>query len=109
MSPLAFALTFSGCTALSLAMNRHAREVLRRELPARQRKALRVAGFAVLGLSLWLTAAATGWAMGTVAWVGMFSASAVALALALAYAPRSTPVLALSLPALAALTTWVVA
>lgn len=103
MSPLAFALTFSGFTALSLAMNRHARDVLRRELPARQRTVLRVAGFAVLGLSLWLAATATGWSLGLVEWVGMLSVSAVALVLSLTYAPRLAPLLAVGLPALATL------
>src|SRR5690606_20853942 len=91
-------------TALSLAMNRHARDVLRRELPARQRTVLRVAGFAVLGLSLWLAAAATGWSLGLIEWVGMLSVSAVALALALTYAPRLAPLMAVGLPALATLT-----
>src|SRR5690606_38697707 len=99
----AFALTFSGFTALSLAMNRHARDVLRRELPIRQRRALRIAGFAILGISLWLAAQATGWSVGTVEWFGMLSVSAVALALALTYAPRIAPAAALGLPALAAL------
>ena len=101
MSFLTFALAYAGLAALSLAMNRHAREVFQRELADGARLALRGAGGCLLVVSLILTAAGSGWPVGTVEWFGMLTASAVACVLLLTYYPKAVAVLAAALPALA--------
>jgi Protein of unknown function (DUF3325) len=102
MSGLAFALTYTGLAALAMAMNRHARDALQRELRSAHRFALRVVGAGSLIAALFLTAARTGWAVGAVEWFGMVTAGSVALVLFLAYVPRIAAPLMLGLPALAA-------
>ena len=101
MSFVAFAFTYAGLAALSLAMNRHAREVFQRELADAPRLALRCAGGCLLVVSLILTAAGSGWPVGTVEWFGMLIASAVACVLLLTYYPKAVAVLAAALPVLA--------
>ncbi len=101
MSFVAFALAYAGLAAFSLAMNRHARDVFQRELAGRSRLTLRCAGCCLLVASLILTAAGSGWPMGTVEWFGMLIASAVACVLLLTYYPKAVAVLAAVLPALA--------
>jgi len=103
MSFVTFALAYAGLAALSLAMNRHARAAFQRELSDWLRFALRCAGCCLLAASLILTAAGSGWPVGTVEWVGMLIASAVACALLLTYYPRAAAVLAAVLPVLAVL------
>lgn len=102
MSLMAFALTYTGFAALSLAMNRHARDVLQRELSGAQRLALRIAGCGSLALSLFLAAAHSRWPVGTVEWFGMLTASAVSFVLLLTYSARVAAALAVGLPVLAA-------
>jgi hypothetical protein len=99
---MAFALSYAGFAALSLAMNRHARDVLQRELPSTQRLALRIAGCGSLAMSLYLMITHTGWPVGVVEWFGMLTAGAVSFALLLSYLPRIAAALALGLPVLAA-------
>jgi hypothetical protein len=82
-------------------MNRHARDVLQRELPSAQRLALRIAGGGSLALSLLLTVAHTGWPVAIVEWFGMLTASAASFVLLLTYSPKVAAALALGLPVLA--------
>lgn len=105
MSFMAFALSYAGLAVLSLAMNRHARDVLQRELPSTQCLALRVAGCGLLAISLYLVIAHVGWPMGTVEWLGMLTASAVIFVLLLTYFPKVAAALAPGLPILAAAVT----
>ena len=103
MSLFPFALTYTGWVALSLAMSRHAREILQREPSPLQRHLLRAAGWFALTVSLLLAAAHTGWPIGTVEWFGMPPASAVSFVLLLSYYPRLAAGLGLGLPVCAAL------
>lgn len=98
MSLFPFALTYTGFAALCFAMNRHAREVLRREPSPLQRQLLRAAGWIALIVSLFMAAAHTGWPIGTVEWFGMLTASAVSFVLLLTYYPRLAAGLGLALP-----------
>lgn len=101
MFVIAFALTYAGLTALSLAMNRHARDVLQRELPNAQRLALRILGGGLLNASLFLAAAHTGLPAGVLEWFGMVTASGLVVVLFLTYLPKVAIALAIGLPALA--------
>jgi len=103
MSLFPFALTYSGFAALCLAMSRHAREVLKRDLPPPQRHGLRVFGWLALMVSLLMAAAHAGWPIGTVEWFGMLTASAVSFVLLLTYHPRLAAGLGIGLPVCAAL------
>jgi Protein of unknown function (DUF3325) len=102
MSSLAFALIYAGLAALGLAMNRHARDVLHRELRGAQRFALRIGGAGSLIVALFLTVARSGWAVGAVEWFGMVTAGSVIFVLLLTYVPKVAVALTLGLPALAA-------
>lgn len=102
MSLFPFALTYTGFAALCLAMNRHARAVLKRELPPLQRHFLRTAGWVALTVSLFMAAAQAGWPIGTVEWFGMLTGSAVSFVLLLTYYPGLAAGLALGLPVCAA-------
>jgi len=103
MSVLAFALTYTAFTALCLAMNRHSREISGRVWSDRQRYVLRGFGWGGLALSLALAAERSGWALGTIEWFGMLTASALTLVLLLPYYPRVAAGLGLALPATALL------
>lgn len=103
MSLFPFALTYTGWAALSLAMSRHAREVLQREPSPLQRHLLRAAGWTALTMSLFFAAARAGWAIGTVEWFGMLTAGAASFVLLLTYHPRLAAGVGLGLPLCAAL------
>ncbi|MEB2871689.1 DUF3325 domain-containing protein [Pseudomonas rhizosphaerae] len=102
-------LSYAGFSALCLAMDRHHQEVLgRRPSPARKVQ-LRVAGWALLGLSLWISVISAGWAMGLVRWTAVLMSSAVFLVWLLPYRPRWALVLAavgVLLGLLAAVARW---
>lgn len=76
----AFALTYGGMAVLSLAMSRHAREALGREVTKLQGLALRLIGSCALILALVLAARDAGWPIATVTWTGMLSMSAMVVA-----------------------------
>ena len=97
-----FGLTYGAFTALSLAMDRHQRDVFGRRLPPGPTRALRILGWAALPASLTPCILAQGWAIGPVLWCGLLSLAAGLLVLLISYAPRAVPPLGALLPALAA-------
>ena len=101
MFALVLALSYAGFAALCLSMNRHARDVLKRELADIQRLSLRVAGLGFLAASLLLATSRSGWPLGVVEWFGLLTAGAVSFVLLLTYLPRAAIALALCLPVLA--------
>ncbi|MGH9161661.1 MAG: DUF3325 domain-containing protein [Vicinamibacteraceae bacterium] len=92
---LAASLAYAGVTGLCLSMPRHHLQVWRRHPTGAVRVILRVAGWLCLIGALVASAAAWGWPIGSVAWVGFLSVSALALVFLLAYVPRVAAVLAL--------------
>ena len=92
---IAGALALPAFTALSLAMERHQDQVLGRTLPMNATLTWRLAGTALLGLSL-ASCLASGWsaAVATAAWFGVLSASAMLTGALLTYVPRHLPRLA---------------
>jgi hypothetical protein len=100
MSFLTFTLTFAGLGALSLSMNRHARDALHKEWARPQRLALRTAGGLLLAISL-LLSTRIGWSVGVLQWLGMIAACGFCCACLLTYLPRLLVMLALGLPTLA--------
>ncbi|MBM0107468.1 DUF3325 domain-containing protein [Steroidobacter sp. S1-65] len=107
MSLFPFALTYTGWVALCLSLSRHAREILQREPSPLERHLLRAAGWLALTASLLLTAARTGWPLGTVEWFGMLTATAVSFVLLLSFYPRLAAGLGLGLPVCAAVVSLV--
>ncbi|GAA5787390.1 DUF3325 domain-containing protein [Chitiniphilus shinanonensis] len=87
MMPLAalFA-SYAAFSALCLGMDGHHREVFGRAPSPRRAQWLRGAGWLLLAASFAL--AVTGGPQGVVTWVGMLTASALALVLLLSYHPR---------------------
>lgn len=84
-------LAFGAFAALSLAMDKHARDVLgaSRATP-RLCRALRIAGWIGLAVAFALAVLDSGWNLGPVLWLGALTASALALVLwLLPYAPRA--------------------
>ncbi|MDD1000227.1 DUF3325 domain-containing protein [Pseudomonas sp. TNT2022 ID642] len=85
---LALLLTYAGFTALCLSMPRHHDELLSRKVSTRRRQCLKLAGWFLLGLSLWAAVSANGWSFGLVDWFAVLMLSALALVLLLPYRPR---------------------
>ena len=83
-----FILAFAGFAALALAMQRHHRALFGRAPGRGTASALRLAGAGGLAAALWACAESWGWAIGSVAWVGVLSAAALAVVLLLALAGR---------------------
>lgn len=89
MALAAFSLAFFGFTALALSMHKHHRDVFgvppmrARSLP------LRIAGWALLGLSLAPCVARSGWSVGLVLWCGLLTTAALAVALMLTSLPSA--------------------
>ena len=81
-------LTYAGFTALCLSMPRHHAELLGRTASPRRRQVLELAGWLLLGLSLWAAVATNGWSFGLVDWFAVLMLSALALVLLLPYRPR---------------------
>jgi len=91
---LALLLCYAGFTALCMSMDRHHGELLRRKLSTGRRVGLRVAGWALLIVSIWPAVRATGWAQGLVEWCAVLMLSALLLVLLLPYRPRLALILA---------------
>ena len=89
-------LCYGGFTALCLSMDRHHRDLLGGKPSPRRRQVLKVGGWLLLLVSLWVALALKGWALGLVQWSAVLMASGLALVLLMPYRPR----LALSLAAL---------
>ncbi|MGJ7565330.1 DUF3325 domain-containing protein [Variovorax sp. GB1R11] len=94
-SLLGLALAYAGMAGLSFAMDRHHEQLTRRrDVPARRRVPLRVAGAALLAAAAVPCVMAWGATVGAVAWLGFLSAGALPVALLLPYRPRGAAGLA---------------
>jgi len=102
---LALLLTYAGFTALCLSMPRHHAELLGARPSTGRQRAMSLAGWLLLALSLWAAVAANGWSFGLVDWFAVLMLSALALVLLLPYRPR----LALALAGLSLLASPVAA
>ncbi|MBV4474488.1 DUF3325 domain-containing protein [Pseudomonas sp. B2M1-30] len=85
---LALLLCYAGFTALCLAMPRHHDELLGGKPSRRRRRGLVLAGWLLLGLSLWAAVSSKDWGLGLVDWFAVLMVSALALVLLLPYRPR---------------------
>ncbi|WLH36609.1 DUF3325 domain-containing protein [Pseudomonas sp. FP2196] len=85
---LALLLCYAGFTALCLSMPRHYDELLGHKPSPRRRRGLTLAGWLLLGLSIWAAVTANGWSFGLVDWFAVLMLSALALVLLLPYRPR---------------------
>ncbi|TDV51733.1 uncharacterized protein DUF3325 [Pseudomonas helmanticensis] len=85
---LALLLTYAGFAALCLSMPRHHDELLGHKPSVRRRQCLKLAGWFLLGLSLWAAVSANGWSFGLVDWFAVLMLSALVLVLLLPYRPR---------------------
>ena len=100
MAVLALGLAYPGFLLLSLAMDRHHRDLLGGS-PGRVRRQLcRIGGWALLGLSILPCFALWGWSFGAVAWCGVLTLAAFTLVALTTYAPRAALLAAPLLPAL---------
>ena len=84
----ALGLSYAGMASLSLAMDRHHGQVWGRDAAPQRRRALQVAGSALLALAVWPCVAGWSASVGIVAWIGFLSCGALLVALLLPYAPR---------------------
>ncbi|RZT10388.1 Protein of unknown function [Duganella sp. CF402] len=85
----ALGLSYAGMAALSLAIDRHHRQVYGCDAPGRRRSMLRAAGSVLLILALLPCVLLWGAGAGCVAWLGVLTVGALAAALQLPYWPRS--------------------
>jgi hypothetical protein len=97
---LALALSYSGFSALCLAMEKHHLELYGKDRTSPQRmQLLRGLGWLLLAVAFGLSVAARGWAIGPVQWLGALTAGAVVLALwLLPYRPKAIVPAALAAP-----------
>lgn len=72
-------LALGGMLALCLGLERHFKQFCTRKPPNRILQGIRIAGWLALAGSLWTSAGAWGWAMGTVGWVGLISIAGITL------------------------------
>jgi hypothetical protein len=86
----AFALAYAGMTGLSLAMDRHWRQLRAAAYgPAvGERRLARFLGWILLAGSAWLAVIGHGVAAGAVLWLGVLSVAGLVLVMLLSYAPR---------------------
>jgi len=85
---LALVSSFTGFAALALALNRHHKQVWRREPSRRRQWVLRLAGWGLLLASLGLCQAQVGWASGLVWWAGLLTVAALLVIFLLTYRPN---------------------
>jgi len=86
----AMALCLAGMLLLSQAMDRHCDQLMARGAPGPLLRAvLRLLAAALMALALWYCIGGWGASVGTVAWLGWLSVSALLVAWLLSYAPRS--------------------
>lgn len=71
-----FLLCVAAFAALALATDRAQQDVLGRELAPSATRRVRLLGWALLALALWLAVAAMGWGLGLAAYSGHTSAAA---------------------------------
>lgn len=99
----ALGLCFTGMTALSLAIDRHHRQVYGDDAPLRKRVLLRAAGALSLTLAILPSVLLWGPGAGFVAWIGMLTIGALLAAFLLPYWPRRIAPLATAAGALSLL------
>lgn len=100
MNSLALALAYAGWVALSLAMPRHQRHFLQRELGGVQQALLRPGGGLLLALSFAAAVAGEGWQVGPVTWFACLAVAGLGLVLAMPTKPRFCLRLAVAAPLL---------
>ena len=81
-------IAFAGFAALCLAMEKHFSDLLGRKPRLGQLKALQVAGWLLLVLSLVLSVHVRGWAYGLVEWAAVIMAGVTLWVFVLPYQPR---------------------
>lgn len=96
----ALGLCFAGMTALSLAIDRHHRQVYGDDAPARKRYLLRAGGALLLALAILPCVLLWGAGAGFVAWIGILTIGALLAAGLLPYWPRRVAPLAVAAGAL---------
>ncbi|MFV0278905.1 MAG: DUF3325 domain-containing protein [Parahaliea sp.] len=74
-----FMASLAGLVALALAMPKHGKQLLRRELPGTWRRAARVLGWLLLALALGLGIARWRFGIGAVTWLGWLAIAGAAL------------------------------
>lgn len=79
---------YAGFVGLCLAMEKHFSALLARKPTAVQRHGLRLAGWALLVLSLVLAVQVRGWASGLVEWTAVLMAGVILWVFGLPYQPR---------------------
>lgn len=100
---LAFSLAYAGLAALSLAMERHHRDLFGRAPGRRARPVLRGGGWLLLLAAIWPCVAAAQVSIGIILWLGLASAAALLLAGLLAWVPAAAIPAAILLPLLGGL------
>lgn len=93
----AFLLCFAAWSAIALGMDRHHEDATDREGAARRLQQLRLAGWLLLLLSLWLAAHPAGGvpaSLGVTTWTVALSVAAVAVTASVTWQPRRAPLLA---------------
>jgi Protein of unknown function (DUF3325) len=101
MSLTSLALAFLAFVALALAMDRHHGQVLNGRPSARFRSAMRMAGAALLAMSVIPCVTAHGWSIGLTWWIGILTAASMPVLLLLTYRPQLIPRLGLAAPLVA--------
>lgn len=76
---LSFALSYGGFAALCLSMQRHHRDLIGKAPSSIIAWSLRLAGYVLLALSIWLCVALSSASVGVVLWLGLLSAAALLL------------------------------
>jgi hypothetical protein len=89
-----FALALAGLGALSLAMERHAKQAFGKAPRAPRRHARRSLGAVILLLSLFSSIQAYGASIGAVVFFGICAVASAGIALTFTYRPRLLPYLA---------------
>lgn len=86
---LAFGLAYPGFLLLSLAMDRHHRDLLSGPPGWLRRRLFRGGGWSLLSLSILPCIVLWGWSFGAVAWCGVLTLTAFVLVALATYAPRA--------------------
>lgn len=82
-------LCVAGFASMALAMSKHQREVLGRVQGPGRQMALRLGGWGLLCLALWLCLETWGVSIGLVSWTGLLTVAAIVVVLTLTYLPRA--------------------
>ncbi|AXQ29356.1 DUF3325 domain-containing protein [Solimonas sp. K1W22B-7] len=101
MTLVALALSYAGWVALCLALPRHQRHLLQREVGIGRQRLLRGSGAVLLALAFAAAVAGEGWQLGPVAWCACLAVAGLGLVLAMPHAPRACLRLAVAAPLLA--------